>query len=288
MPEFRYSAMDRNGKLREGSLTANTDHQVRQLLREQSLLPIQISSAPFAFLSHLKYTRALSSQALAEFCHQIAMVLKAGVTLTRGLELMRTQIPDRLMRQEADRMYREVQTGRSLSEVMSAADSRVPPLLARMVATGEASGRLEEILTRMAEFYEQEYNTQKKIQGAMVYPAILLFVSLGLIFFVFKFLIPQIQNLLKGTGAELPAITRKMLAFSALAQEYFLLFCVIIILVIAVVKFLLSTPKGRIYRDRFYTAFPTVGIVVQGVATTRFARTACIVFSSGLPLLALS
>lgn len=286
MPEFRYKAMDSRSRLQEGVIAAASEAEARQLLRERGLLPMYIKTSPIPLLrQRLKYVSYLDPGILAQFCRQMAMMLQAGVTVVRGLDIMQRQLGHRAMRRELARIHREVQTGRSLADAMLSEDSRIPPLLARMVATGEASGRLDEILRRMAEFYEQEDTTRRRIRGAMVYPAVLLLVSISLLFVVFKFLIPQIQNLLAGTGVQLPLLTRVVMNISRAVMHYW----VLILLFMAGIWFLLrlyfATPGGRLYRDRFYSFLPAVGPVVRSIATARFARTAAIVFGSGLPLL---
>ncbi|MDA8096155.1 MAG: type II secretion system F family protein [Clostridia bacterium] len=284
MPEYRYRAMNREGRYYEGSFTADTEVMVTDILRERGLLPIKVIARTSGILAHFRYTPKVNPAALALFCRQMSLVLRTGVTILKGLEILRVQMPDHLMRQEADRMYREVQTGRTLSESMSGVDSRIPALLARMVATGEASGNLDEILLNMAQYYEQETAIRKKIKGALVYPVLLTVVSVALLFFVFTYLIPQIEILLAGTGAQLPALTRFVLGVSHFIQVNFLLFMALLAGLFVLMKTYTATPQGRLYRDRIFCRLPALGPVLLNITTARFARTAAIVFRSGIPL----
>lgn len=285
MPEYYYIAMDRNGRIQEGSLAVENDTFAQQILHQRGLLVIKLSTPRFKFLPRLLHTNRPSSNALAQFCRQMALVLRAGVPLLRGLEIMSLQMPERAMREEAKRMYREVLTGRTLSEAMASSDSRMPSMLTRMVATGEASGHLEEILQRMATYYEEEEFLKRKIRGAMVYPVTLLVMSLGLLIFVFRYLIPQIEGLLMRTGSELPIITLVVLNIANIFQEYFILILVLILGLFIIGKFYFGTSKGKWQRDRFYSRLPVIGKIVVDIVTARFARTAGIVFGSGIPLL---
>jgi len=284
MAEYRFQAMDRSGQLHEGTFTADNESVVLEALRERGMIPIKVVKKA-GLPAWLLLKPKIRSDSLALFCRQMAMVLRAGLTLMSGLNIMKTQIPDRLMKQEAERMYREVQTGKTLSESMSSDEGFIPPLLARMVATGEASGNLGEIFLRMSDFYEQEHNIQSKIRGAMIYPIILSVVSLGLLFFVFQFLIPQIETLLSGTGAKLPALTRAIIGITHFMQNNLLLIVATVILLIIFIRYSLSTPQGRMNRDRLLSRTGVVGKVTVNLVTTRFARTAAIVFRSGIPLL---
>ncbi|MGE5544111.1 MAG: type II secretion system F family protein [Bacillota bacterium] len=284
MAEFRFQAMDKSGRLHEGNFTADTEAVVLETLRERGMIPIKVAKAP-SVPGWLAFRPKIKPNSLALFCRQMAMVLRAGLSLMNGLNIMKTQISDRMMRKEAERMYREVQTGKALSEAMSSAESAIPPLLARMVATGEASGNLAEIFLRMSDFYEQEHNIQTRIRGAMVYPIILSVVALGLLFFVFQFLIPQIERLLSGTGAHMPMITRTIIGMADFVQENLLLMVITLGGLLFLVRYWMMTPQGRFQKDRLIAKAGILGTVSANLVTTRFARTAAIVFRSGIPLL---
>jgi type IV pilus assembly protein PilC len=285
MADFHFQAMDRSGQLHEGNFTADTETVVLEALRERGMIPIKVVKASGGVPAWLAFRPKIKSDSLALFCRQMAMVLRAGLSLMNGLNIMKLQIPDRLMKKEAERMYREVQTGKALSEAMSSPESAIPPLLARMVATGEASGNLSEIFLRMSDFYEQEHNIQTRIKGAMVYPIILTVVALGLLFFVFQFLIPQIESLLSGTGAQMPLITRTIIGITHFMQGNLLLMIIAVGGLVFLVRYWLATPQGRLRKDRLISKTRVIGTVTANLVTTRFARTAAIVFRSGIPLL---
>ncbi|MEW5793999.1 MAG: type II secretion system F family protein [Bacillota bacterium] len=284
MSEYRYMAINREGRYYEGSFTADTAAMVADSLRERGLLPIKITARSSGVSARLQYRPKVSTASLALFCRQMSLVLRAGVTIMKGLEILQVQMPDRLMREEAARMHREVQTGRTLSESMSSTVSRIPALLARMVSTGEASGNLDEIFVSMAQYYEQETAIRKKIKGAMVYPVMLMLVSVALLFFVFTYLIPQIETLLAGSGAELPPLTQFVLGISHFIQTNTLLILATGIGLFILYKTSTATPKGRLHRDRVFCRLPALGPVLLNMTTARFARTAAIVFRSGMPL----
>lgn len=284
MAEFRFQAMDRSGQLHEGDFTADTEAVVLEALRERGMIPIKVVKTT-GVPGWLVLRPKIKADSLALFCRQMAMVLRAGLSLMSGLDIMKMQIPDRLMKKEAERMYREVQTGKALSEAMSSEESAIPPLLARMVATGEASGNLNEIFLRMSDFYEREYNIQTRIRGAMVYPIILSVVSVALLFFVFQFLIPQIENLLSGTGAQMPLLTRSIIGTTHFIQGNMVLIIIALVGLVFLIRYSLSTPQGRYRKDRLISRTKVMGTVTANLVTTRFARTAAIVFRSGIPLL---
>lgn len=285
MPEYVYSAMDNAGRMHEGTFMAEDEIFIKQALRERGLMPIKISVKKNAAQKSLFGRRGPAADSLANFCRQLAMVIRAGMTMLRGLEVLQVQTGDAAMKAECTRMYREVLTGHSLSEAMAAEDSLMPGLLSRMVNTGEASGNLDVILRAMGDYYEQEYIVNKKIKGAMVYPTILILLSVGMIFFVFTFLIPQIQSLMAGTGADLPWITQMIINIGNGFRSHLVTIGIAAGGVIGGVMYYMSTPEGRYMKDRVAAKAPVFGEVVQSTVTARFARTAGIVFRGGIPLL---
>lgn len=285
MPEYVYQAMDQSGRMQEGLFMAETDTMVRQALRERGLVPIKITPKQAGSTKELFGRKTASADSLATFCRLLAMVLRAGMPMLRGLEVLQTQMGDALMKKECLRLYREVLTGHSLSEAMRGEGTKIPPLLARMVNTGEASGNLDTILRAMGEYYEQEYLVQKKIKGAMVYPVILLMVSIGMIAFVFKVLIPQIKGLLSSFGGELPWITKFVIGLGDTIASQGIYILGGIVGLVMLYSYFVSTPNGRLWRDRMRTKIPALGPVIQSTVTARFARTAGIVFRGGIPLL---
>ncbi|ADI01957.1 type II secretion system F family protein [Syntrophothermus lipocalidus] len=285
MPEFSYAGVNAAGHLEQGVLQADSAVMAESLLREKGILPVYVRSKAWWLQWRAPVTKKIGSQSLAVLCRQMAMVLRSGMGVSDGLELVSRQVSDRLLRREALRLYREVLSGRSLSEAMMAEDSLIPGLLARMVATGEASGNLEQILHNMSQYYQQRYETEKRVKGALIYPALLMVVGIGLLAYVFAFLIPQVESLLHSAGARLPLVTRIILGITHFLQNHFLALTVVLVAVLLAGTLYLATPQGKFLWDRTVAKLPLVGNVVRNVVTVRFASTAAMVFRSGIPVL---
>ncbi|MGE5415980.1 MAG: type II secretion system F family protein [Acidobacteriota bacterium] len=283
MPEFTYAATNRQGKSEEGVLSAESESAAREALRGRGLIPIKIAaqSAEFSFSFNLRGKPKLNS--LSNFCRQMSIILRAGMPILRGLEIMQRETSDLVMRDEIKRMHREVLTGRSLSEAMGSEESRIPSLLALMVNTGEASGTLDMIFKNLGDYYEQEYTIQKKVRGAMVYPIVLGFVCVGLLFFVFQFLMPQIETLMASSGAQLPAITQGIIDFGKFFRANLVVIIVGLGAVVVGIKYYLSTPEGRLFKDQILFKLPIFGKLAVTSATARMARTAGVVVKGGIP-----
>lgn len=289
MPEFSYRAMDPRGQIIHGISSGENEIAVRQNLKKDGLLPVEITKGQarsFGLrLSSLQFKRQIGGEALSHFCRQLSVIMMSGVNLLKGLEIMAQQTPDKWMRSEVERICREVQTGRTISEAMSDRGSLIPELLASMVATGEASGTLEEVLRSMSVFYEKEHRIKQKIKSAAVYPMVLLVMAFGLITFFFNFLLPQMVTLITSSGGKLPLLTRVVMGISEFTSQYFILLLAVIIGLVVCLNRYLKTPAGRLYKDQFILRIPLLGKTLRNVATMRFARTAHILIKSGLPLL---
>lgn len=289
MPEFSYRAMDPRGQIIHGISSGENEIAVRQNLKKDGLLPVEITKGQarsFGLrLSSLQFRRQIGGEALSHFCRQLSVIMMSGVNLLKGLEIMAQQTPDKWMRSEVERICREVQTGRTISEAMSDRGSLIPELLASMVATGEASGTLEEVLRSMSVFYEKEHRIKQKIKSAAVYPMVLLVMAFGLITFFFNFLLPQMVTLITSGGGKLPLLTRVVMGISEFTSQYFILLLAVIIGLVVCLNRYLKTPAGRLNKDQFILRIPLLGKTMRNVATMRFARTAHILIKSGLPLL---
>ena len=285
MPEFSYAGVNPAGHLEQGVLQADSLVAAEALLREQGILPVYVRSKAWWQQWRPPVKKKIGSRSLAVLCRQMAMILRSGMSISDGLELVSRQVSDKLLRREALRLYREVLSGRSLSGAMMAEESLIPGLFARMVATGEASGNLEQILHNMSQYYQQRYETEKRVKGALIYPALLTLVGIGLLTYVFAFLIPQVESLLQSAGARLPLVTRVILSITHFLQNHFLILALLLAALPTAGSLYLATPKGRFFWDRTIAKVPLIGNVVRNLVTVRFASTAAMVLRSGIPVL---
>ncbi|MBO8137636.1 MAG: type II secretion system F family protein [Desulfotomaculum sp.] len=289
MPEFSYRAVNSRGEIVNGSVSGDSIVSVLESLKNNGLLPVEIKKQGVltgtSFVSHLSLKSGISDNALSQFCRQLSVVLTSGINLLKGLEIISQQNQNKKIRLEAERIYREIQTGRTLSEAMADRQSQIPPLLAGMVATGEASGTLEEILRSMAEFYEREHRMKQKIKSAAVYPFLMAVMALALITFFFTFVLPQITAVITASGGKLPFITRIVIAMAEFISNNIAAIITVLIFLGLLLNRFFKTPGGRMKRDALLLKVPLLGKTLKAVATVRFARTAYILVKSGIPLL---
>lgn len=289
MPEFSYRAVDPSGRIVHGSMAAESLLTVRQSIKSEGSWPIEIKqgggSSSALNLSSVGFKKEISGEALALFCRQLSIIITSGVNLLKGLEIMVLQTPDKRMRSEVERVYREVQTGKTVAEAMGGRGSLIPELLVAMVATGEASGSLDEVLRSMSDFYEKEHRIKQKIKSAAIYPIVMLVMATALIAFFFNFLLPQMVTLITSSGGKLPLLTRIVIGISEYTTKYFVVIIGMLAGLAVLGKTYFKTGDGRMRRDKFILKIPLLGNTLRHVTTMRFARTAYILIKSGLPLL---
>lgn len=285
MPEFSYRAVDARGQLVTGTLSGDSESSVRANLKSEGLLPVRIEGKGGVFTHSLKLKREISGEALSQFCRQLSVITRSGVNILKGLEIMARKTPHKQMRSEISRIHREVQKGRTLAEAMGDRGSLIPELLTNMVATGEASGSLDEVLRSMSEFYEKDHRIKQKIKSASIYPIVMMVMAAGLIAFFFNFLLPQMVTLITASGGKLPLLTRIVIEISKFTTKYSVLIIGFLTGLSVLLKLYFKTPGGRLKRDGLILKIPLLGNTMRNVATMRFARTAHILVKSGLPLL---
>jgi len=289
MPKFSYRALDSRGQVVTGSLSGDSMLAVRQSIKNDGLVALEIregaGGALSGVLSSFQIKREVNGEALSHFCRQLSVIMMSGVNILKGLEIMSQQTPDKLMRSEVGRIFREVQTGRNISEAMRSPGSLIPEMLSGMVATGEASGSLEDVLRTMSEFYDKEHRIKQKIKSASVYPIVMAVMAVGIIILFFNFLLPQILGMITANGGKLPLITRIVIAISEVFTRYYLIILIASVTLGVILNRYFKTPGGRLNRDKFMLKVPMAGGLIRNVSTMRFARTAYILIHSGMPLL---
>jgi len=282
--EFAYRAADPNGKTATGVLEAADAAEARRILRNRGLLVLELRPSRPSWreaLERLLWRVPVPQVAL--FCQQLAFSLRAGLDLLRALDVVRRQTPSRAVRREVTRLWQEVQKGRPLSEAMADRAGTMPPLLAQMLAAGEAAGNLDDTLARMAAYYRREAHLKQRLRSALAYPTLLFTVAAGLVFFFLNFLLPELLKVFAETGARLPPLTRGLVAVA----EHARMWLPAGLAALAGLVFLFGPgARGRLraLRDRTVVRLPLVGRVVRDAAHARFTRGLAVLLRSGMPL----
>ncbi len=283
MPNFKYRGKNIKGETLKGKLEAGSEKEAILLLRRQNIYPIEIKKESIANKEiSFSIFQKVKIKDLAVFCRQFHAILDAGISVLESLDILRNQTENKKLRDAIDDIYEEVQKGKSLSSAMANYKSIFPEILINMIETGEVSGQLDVVLERMAVHFEKENKINQKIQGAMVYPAIISIVALLVVWFLMTFVLPNFVDMFKGFGITLPLPTRILLGTGKWLKNYWYILFAIIVALIYIFRKYSNTEKGRYRIDKLKLKLPVIGKVSGKIATSRFARTLSTLLASGI------
>ena len=283
--KFIYTAKSADNKEARGSLEADTGEAALAQLRSQGLTGIKLD---IATPKRAGPSRSCSAADLTMFTRQLATMIGAGIPLLESYEILSQQTMESnkgfgMGLQECADMVRG---GMEMSEAMSKFPKMFPDIYVNMVKAGEASGQLDIILNRLADFLENAEGLKAEIKSAMTYPVISLLLIFGITFYLMIGVVPKFETMFVSLNAKLPAITVMVLAMSKFTTSYwYLIFLGIGAVVFAYIIIMRSRDAQRV-RDIVVLKMPVFGPLLQKVALSRFSRTFGTLLSSGVPLLA--
>ncbi len=289
MAAFEYKALDAKGKTVKGVIEAETARSARQLLREKALVPVLIEETKAkekrAQSSGLSFQRGISTNELSLLTRQLSTLVTATMPLEECLKAVAEQTEKPRLKNMLTSVRSRVVEGYTLSDSLADYPYVFDQLFRAMVAAGEKSGHLGPVLERLADYVENRQAIKSKLTQAMVYPTVLTVAAVAIVSFLLATVVPDIVGQFISTGAELPGMTKVLLAASDFVTNWGALVVAVIVVGIVIFKAMLKNDKYRLAWDRKILSMPIVGNVARGLNTSRFARTLAICTSSAIPLL---
>ena len=287
MDAFEYLALDSNGKERRGVLEGDSPRQVRQQLRESGLTPLTINSASGKSMERKKglFQKRINAMELALITRQMATLLRSGLPLEHVLKTTAQQTDKRHVERTLLAVRAKVLEGRSLADGLSEFPKTFPELYIRTVDSGEESGHLEVVLERLADYTEMRQQLRQKTIFALFYPALLTTVSLIIVIGLLTYIVPQVTRVFDNMHAQLPWITRALMATSDTFRAYGVPMIVMLLLLGLFISYMLKKPGPRFAWHRFMLRLPLVGRLVRTSNAARFSRTLSIMAASSVPIL---
>ncbi len=288
MPAYEYIALNAKGKEETGILDGDNARQVRQLLRDSNLTPLEINQVEKSESGDKnKPQRAgrVKAADLALLTRQLATLVQSGSPLEEALATTAKQTEKRNIKHILSAVRTRVVEGYSLAEGLKAYPSVFPAMYRATIAAGEQSGHLDAVLERMADYTESRQETQQRIANAMFYPVILTIVSIAIVAGLLGFIVPKIIDVFDNMGQELPAMTRGLITVSDFVRDYGLYIAAALVILFIIFKQAIKNPKWRMIYHSFLLKIPLIKKMVRGLNTARFARTLSILASSGVPIL---
>jgi general secretion pathway protein F len=284
---FEYLALDPKGKEQRGVLEGDSPRQVRQQLRESGLTPLTINVTSGKTSEHKSrlLQKRINAMELALITRQMATLLQSGLPLEQVLQTAAHQTDKRHVERTLLAVRAKVLEGRSLANGLSEFPKTFPELYIRTVDSGEESGHLDIVLERLADYTEQRQQMRQKTIFALFYPALLTVVSLLIVVGLLTFIVPEVTRVFEDMSAELPWITRALMATSDAFRAYGVVIFAVLALLGLFFNYLLRQPGPKFAWHRLVLRLPLAGRLVRTANAARFSRTLSIMAASSVPIL---
>jgi len=299
MAAFDYQAVDSRGKTKKGVIEGDTPRQARALLRDQGLMPTEVtatlsnkvSNNTTNSTSNIKNALTKTNKGkvnaaeLALITRQLATLVESGLPLEESLMAIAEQSEKHTIKSMIMGVRTKITEGYGLAESMAEFPKVFNRLYRAMVAAGEKSGHLDKVLNRLADYTEQREQMRSQLIQALVYPVIMTVVAVGVISILLTKVVPQIVGQFEHMGANLPSSTKFLIASSDFLQANGFFIVLFIALIIFAFAQLLKKPAFEMAYHQRVIHLPGIGKVAKGLNTARFARTLSILSASAVPLL---
>jgi len=288
MPAYKFEALDAAGKSTTGLLEADNARAARAQLRAQALVPLDVSQIASAGTKGegLRFTRRVfSATGLAVWTRQIAGLVGSGLPLERALTALSDEAEDPRQRELVAHLRSEVNAGSPFARALGSAPREFDDVYRGVVAAGEQSGALGQVLERLADDLEERQALKAKLIGATLYPAIVSLIAVVIVIFLVTYVVPQVASVFASSKRALPALTVAMLAISSFLRSYGWL---LLLALIGGGVTLASMLRNEAFRERFdagWLGLPLVGRLSRGYNAARFAGTLAMLAGAGVPIL---
>ncbi len=271
MAVYVWEGKNIRGTLQKGEMQAANEAAVKATLRTQKIQVSKVKAKPKDLLENISFLQPkVTGKTLTVFTRQFATMIDAGLPLIQGLDILGSQEPNPTLKKAITKIKGDVESGSTLSNAMKKHPKIFSDLYVSLVAAGEMGGMLDTILSRLATYIEKNEKLKSKVKGAMVYPSIVLTISIVVIAILLIFVIPVFQEMFEGLGGELPALTQFIVDTSTFLRSNILfIIAAIILLCIAYSRFR-ATEQGRIITDKIFIGMPDLRYPLKKIGNSQF------------------
>lgn len=291
MPIYAYKALDKMGKEVKSTVNSDSEANAKQRIRAQGLMLVEIKEKTAGGGSQSKSARLFSSKKvsvdeLALVTRQLSTLIKARIQIVEALQAIVNQIEHEQLKLVLSDIRTKVNEGSSLGKALSDHPAVFDTVYINMVEAGEASGTLDVVLVKLADFKESQVKLKNKVMGSMTYPLVMMFAGGSGVIFIFTFVIPKIAKLFESSKKELPFLTQLTIWFSNFLLNYWLFLIIGALATVYFVKKYLATKSGERRWHKIQLSLPIVGNIIRMINISRFSSTLSTLLSSNVPILA--
>jgi len=285
MPVYKYKAIDVSGNSVQGIVDAESIKTANEKLKKQGV-----------YLSSLKEVNRIKSRKFFPFgrvsiselaisTRQFSTLISAGLPLEASLSALSEQAEDQKLKEVLTQVKDKVSEGSSLANALNEHPTVFPDLYINLVKAGEASGTLDVVLLRLADFLEKQSALKSKVRSALIYPIFMFFIGMAVVLFMVSFVIPRISKIFEDSQKALPFITVVLIETSNFISQNFIVILILFVAISLLIFRFKNTPRGKMFFDRMALKIPIFGKITSMVVISRFTRTLGTLIASGIPLL---
>lgn len=285
MAIYSYKAKSKDGNVIKGKVESNNKSNAVRELSQMDLIVYEVEPVNDILNKEITLGRPLKQKDFTIFLRQFATLMEAGILLVNAIDLLSEQTQSKALQEALENISEDVKEGQALSEGMSQYPELFPKLLVQMIRTGEVSGNLQEVLDRMATYYEKQYTLKEKITTALTYPIVVSVFAILITIFLLLFIVPIFGDMYAQMGEELPLITRIVLGLSDFIRNFWWVFVLIIIGFFFIYRKMRQEDAGNRLLDYIALKLPVIGTFIQKAVLARMTQTLSSLLNSSVPIL---
>lgn len=286
MAVFEFTGSDSAGKMITDRLTASSRKDAIKAIFARQLQPLEVKEISVAASKGFALTRTrLSASDVEMFTRQLGNLLSSGMSLSKALKLLSKEAAKPAAKKIWTEIYAYVSNGMSLADSLRQYPKVFSSVYVAMVQAGETGGFIELVLTQIADFRTQEQELKSRVQAALVYPIILMFLAVVITVFLLVYFIPRFSSIFADFGGSLPQLTQCIVSASSILLKYWMVILAVVVGLVMGVKSFLARENGRLYLEKLILKVPVIGTLTARFAFVRFTRMLGTLINSGVPLI---
>lgn len=282
---YQYKAKDVQGTITEGPVEAASEKEASKILGSKNLFVLELNAETQSSAKKFSFRKKVNLKEKIIFTKELAMMIKGGLPLVEALTALQEQTENQTFHETIGVIVDDVKGGTALSKALTKHPKMFSKIYVAITESGEKSGKLDQVLERLADQLQKDYDLITKVKNAVTYPIVIVIALIGIMILMLVFVVPQLKQIFDEMGVQLPLPTRMLLGTSDFIIRYWYAVILVIIGVYLGTKAWAKTSGGGLFLDSFKMRVPIFGQIVKKIYLARFTRTTATLISSGLPML---